>query len=156
METDLTQERQQAHALLDTLPVEKLTAVVHLLQAISDPVARSLANVPIDDEPISEGEIHAVEASKEWLKDHAPITHEGVLAEFGLTLEDFERMDRTRLTLTAKASNEGEGDRLDRRSHVPCNRRTKASRQAVSTAEALWMNALALVPPERDPKASRI
>src|ERR1700757_4609687 len=56
MGTDVTQERQQAHALLDQLPNEKLTAVVHLLQAISDPLARSLANAPIDDEPISEEE----------------------------------------------------------------------------------------------------
>ena len=97
MGTDLTQERQQAHALLDSLPEEKLFAVVHLLQAISDPVARSLANAPLDDEPISEEEIRAVEASREWLKDHAPIPHEEVLAEFGLTLEDFERMGRAPL-----------------------------------------------------------
>jgi hypothetical protein len=95
MGTNLSQERQQAHALLDLLPEEKLFAVVRLLQAISDPVARSLANAPLDDEPISEEEIRAVEASKEWLKDHAPIPHEEVLAEFGLTLEDFERMGRT-------------------------------------------------------------
>ena len=97
MKTDTTQERRQAHALLDQVPNEKLTAVVHLLQAISDPVARSLANAPIDDEPISEEEMRAVEASREWLKDHAPISHEVVLAEFGLTLEDFERMGRTPL-----------------------------------------------------------
>jgi hypothetical protein len=97
MGTDITQERQQAHALLDQLPNEKLTAVVHLLQAISDPLARSLANAPIDDEPISEEEMRAVEASREWLKTHAPISHEEVLAEFGLTLEDFERMGHTPL-----------------------------------------------------------
>ena len=97
MAGDVTQERQQAHALLDLLPQEKLTAVVHLLQAISDPVARSIANAPIDDEPISEEERHAVEASREWLKDHEPISHEQVLAEFGLTVEDFERMGRTPL-----------------------------------------------------------
>jgi hypothetical protein len=97
MKTDTTQERRQAHALLDQLPNEKLTAVVHLLQAISDPIARNLATAPIEDEPISEEEIRAVEASKEWLKDHAPIPHEKVLAEFGLTLEDFERMGRTPL-----------------------------------------------------------
>jgi hypothetical protein len=97
MATNLTQERQQAHALLDLLPEEKLFAVVHLLQAISDPVARSLANAPLDEEPISEEEIRAVEASKEWLKGHAAIPHEEVLAEFGLTLEDFERMGRTPL-----------------------------------------------------------
>jgi len=97
MGTSLTQGRQAAHALLGLLPEEKLFAVVHLLQAISDPVARSLANAPLDDEPISEEETRAVEASKEWLKDHAPIPHEEVLAEFGLTLEDFERMGRTPL-----------------------------------------------------------
>jgi len=97
MAGDVTQERQQAHALLDLLPQEKLTAVVHLLQAISDPVARSIANAPIDDEPISEEERRAVEASREWLKDHEPISHEEVLAEFGLTVEDFERMGRTPL-----------------------------------------------------------
>ena len=97
MKTDTTQERRQAHALLDQLPNEKLTAVVHLLQAISDPIARNLATAPIEDEPISEEEIRAVEASKEWLKHHAPIPHEKVLAEFGLTLEDFERMGRTPL-----------------------------------------------------------
>jgi hypothetical protein len=97
MGTNVTQERQQAHALLDQLPNEKLTAVVHLLQAISDPVARSLANAPIDDEPISDEEMRAVEASREWLKTHAPIPHEEVLAEFGLTVEDFERMGRTPL-----------------------------------------------------------
>jgi hypothetical protein len=97
MGTDVTQERQQAHALLDTLPAEKLTAVVHLLRAISDPVARGLANVPIEDEPISEEEMRAAEVSREWLKHHEPISHEKVLAEFGLTLEDFERMGRTPL-----------------------------------------------------------
>ena len=97
MGTNVTQERQQAHALLDQLPNEKLTAVVHLLQAISDPVARSLANAPIEDEPISDEEMRAVEASREWLKTHAPIPHEEVFAEFGLTLEDFERMGRTPL-----------------------------------------------------------
>ena len=97
MDTNVTQERQQAHALLDQLPNEKLTAVVHLLQAISDPLARSLANAPVEDEPISEEEIRSVEASRVWLKDHEPISHEEVLAEFGLTLEDFERMGRTPL-----------------------------------------------------------
>ena len=97
MGTNVTQERQQAHALLDTLPAEKLTAVVHLLRAISDPVARSVTNAPIEDEPISEEEMRAAEASREWLKHHEPISHEKVLAEFGLTLEDFERMGRTPL-----------------------------------------------------------
>jgi len=97
MAPDVTQERQQAHALLDTLPAEKLTAVVRLLLAINDPTARRLAYAPVEDEPISEEEMLAVEASREWLKHHQPISHEEVLAEFGLTPEDFERMGRTPL-----------------------------------------------------------
>lgn len=97
METDITQERRQAHVLLDLLPAEKLTAVVHLLQVMSDPVARSLANAPVEDEPISEEETRAVDASNAWLRSHEPIPHEDVLAEFGLTSEDFERMGRTPL-----------------------------------------------------------
>jgi hypothetical protein len=95
--TSITPERQQAHSLLDLLPVEKLPAVVHLLQALTDPLARSLANAPLEDEPISEDEIHAVNASKAWLSTHTPIPHDDVLAELGLTPEDFERMARTPL-----------------------------------------------------------
>jgi hypothetical protein len=84
------------------LPVEKLDAVVHLLEVMTDPVARSLANAPVEDEPISEEETRAVAASKAWLKDHGPIPHEDVLAEFGLTSEDFERMGRTPLDPPSK------------------------------------------------------
>ena len=90
METDVTQERQQAHALLDLLPKEKLTAVVHLLQVMSDPVARSLANAPIDDEPITAEEIKALDEAREWLKHNEGIPHEQVLAELGITQEEID------------------------------------------------------------------
>jgi hypothetical protein len=36
---DLAQERQQAHALLDMLPAEKLTAVRSLLEVMVEPLA---------------------------------------------------------------------------------------------------------------------
>ncbi len=39
----------------------------------------------------------AVAESIEWLKHNKPIPHEEVLAEFGLTMEDFERMGGTPL-----------------------------------------------------------
>lgn len=90
MGTDVTQERQQAHALLDQLPQEKLTAVVHLLQVMSDPVARSLANAPIDDEPLTAEEIKALDESREWLKHNEGIPHEQVLAELGITQEEID------------------------------------------------------------------
>lgn len=90
-------EKQHAHELIERLAPGQISAVVRLLEVIADPVARSLANAPVDDEPISEEEVRAVEASKEWLKNHAPIPQEEVLAEFGLSLEEFERMGRTPL-----------------------------------------------------------
>jgi hypothetical protein len=90
-------DKEHAYELIDRLPPTQLSAVVGLLEAMLDPLARSLANAPFEDEPISEEETRAVAASKAWLKNHEPIPHEDVLAEFGLTSEDFERMGRTPL-----------------------------------------------------------
>jgi hypothetical protein len=92
-------DRRQAHAYLDLLPADQLSAVRGLLETMLDPVSRSLANVPIEDEEISTEEELAVAESKEWLKHNKPIPHQEVLAEFGLTLDDFERMGRTPLPL---------------------------------------------------------
>jgi hypothetical protein len=97
MALDLVQERQQAHAYLDRLPPEQLSAVRGLLETMLDPVSRALANALVEDEEISAEEECAVAESVEWLKHNKPIPHEEVLAEFGLTMEDFERMGRTSL-----------------------------------------------------------
>jgi hypothetical protein len=98
MGTDATQERQkQAHALLDLLPIEKLDAVVHLLQVMTDPLSRALANAPSDDEPVSTDEAREIAASRDSLAQGKSIPHEEVLAEFGLSQEDFERMGRAPL-----------------------------------------------------------
>ena len=90
-------DKQHAYQLIDQLNPGQLAAVVHLLQVMTDPVARSLANAPPEDEPISPEETAAVEAAKTWLENHQPIPNEVVLAEFGLSPEDFERMARTPL-----------------------------------------------------------
>lgn len=57
-----------------------------------DPEFRVIANAPIEDEEISPDEQCAVAETRRWLQHNKPIPHEEVLAEFGLTLEDFERM----------------------------------------------------------------
>lgn len=97
MAHDSTNDKQQAHDLIERLAPSQVSAIVHLLQVMSDPVAHSLANAPVEDEPISEEETRAVDAAKDWLKNHEPIPHEDVLAEFGLSTEDFERMGRSPL-----------------------------------------------------------
>ena len=53
-----------------------------------DPVSRSLATAPLDDEPLTEEEIRATEVSREWFRHNQGIAHEEVLAEFGLKPED--------------------------------------------------------------------
>lgn len=97
MATTATNPKQQAHELIDRLSTGQASAVVTLITSMLDPVDRAIANAPFEDEEIGEEENRAVAASKAWLKDHEPISNEEVLAEFGLTAEDFERMSRTPL-----------------------------------------------------------
>ena len=86
----LTNEKQQAHELIERLPPTQLTAVVGLLEAMLDPVSRAIANAPPDDEPESDEERRAVAEAKEWLQHHPGIPFEEILAEFGLAVNDLE------------------------------------------------------------------
>jgi hypothetical protein len=90
-------EREHAHQLIDRLPETQLSGLVRFLETIVDPMAAALANAPLEDEEISEEEERAVAEAHEWLKLNKPIPMEEVLAEFGLSMEDFERMGRTPL-----------------------------------------------------------
>ncbi len=49
-EANLRSEREQAHFLLDALPDEKLAAVRSLLEVMVEPLSRSLAMAPVEDE----------------------------------------------------------------------------------------------------------
>jgi hypothetical protein len=89
--------KQQAYRLLDQLDAGQLAAVVHLLQVMTDPLSRSLANAPLEDEPVTEEEAREIAAARASLDRGEGVPHEEVLAEFGLTPEDFERMGRTPL-----------------------------------------------------------
>src|SRR6202020_2501696 len=63
MEVNLQQERQQAHALIDLLSAEKLNAVRSLLEVMVEPLSRSLAQAPLDDQEIPpEGAVEPDEA----------------------------------------------------------------------------------------------
>lgn len=90
-------EKQQAHDLIEGLAPSQVSAVVHLLQVMNDPVARSLANAPVDDEPVSENEAREIAAARAALNRGEGISHERVLAEYGLSPEDFARMARNPL-----------------------------------------------------------
>jgi hypothetical protein len=50
-----------------------------------DPVARSIANAPVDDEPLTAEDERALEEAREWSKHNQGIPHERVLAQLGIT-----------------------------------------------------------------------
>ena len=87
----------QAHAMIDRMAPKQVSAVVTLLEAMLDPVSRALANAPVEDETASDEESLAAAASREWLRGHEPISNRELLAEFGLSEAEFERMGQTPL-----------------------------------------------------------
>jgi hypothetical protein len=84
MGTDVTQERKQAHALLDMLPQEKLTAVRSLLEVMVEPLSRSLASAPVEEEEITPETSAAIDRARASLARGEGIPHEDILREFGL------------------------------------------------------------------------
>jgi len=84
MGTDSTQHRQQAHTLLDMLPQEKLAAVRSLLEVMVEPLSRSLASAPIEEEEVTPETAAALDRARTSLARGEGIRHEDVLREFGM------------------------------------------------------------------------
>ena len=82
MESNLNQERRQAHALLDMLPAAKLGAVRSLLEVM----------IEDDDEEVSEEDRAAIQAGLDSLDRNGGVPMEDVLADFGLTIAEFEKL----------------------------------------------------------------
>lgn len=97
MEPDLNQQREHAHAFLDRLPADQLSAVCGLLGSMLSPLDRKLALAPMDDEPPTPEDVAAIQAGIASLEKGGGVPMEEVLADFGLTMEDFHRMAETSL-----------------------------------------------------------
>lgn len=67
------------------------------LTIMIDSFSRKLAAAPIDDEPFTAEDQQAVAEAIEWSKRHEPIPLEEVLADFGLTKDDWDLMGQTPL-----------------------------------------------------------
>jgi len=77
----------KAHELVGQLGPGKLAAVVQLMEVmIHDDIE--------DRDTLSHAEAMAIAEADEWSKHNPPIPHEEVLAEFGLSLADWEKMSR--------------------------------------------------------------
>lgn len=61
------------------------------LEKMLSPVQHSIANAPVDEEPLTKEEEEALDRADAWLEQNGGrgISHEEILAEFGLTMNDF-------------------------------------------------------------------
>ncbi len=84
MESNLDQERRQAHALLDALPAEMLNAVRSLLEVMVEPLARSLALAQVEEEDLTPDTTAALDRARASLARGEGVPHDEVLREFGL------------------------------------------------------------------------
>ena len=87
MEPDLSRQRQRAHDLLDGLSPEKLEAARSLLEVMVEPLSRSLASAPVEDEEITPETAAVLDRSRASLARGEGIPHDEVLREFGLKKE---------------------------------------------------------------------
>ena len=83
MTLDRQQELKQAHALLDQLPPAKLGTVRSLLEVMVD---------GDEDEELTDEDRRAIHVGLDSLEKHCTVSMEEVLADFGLTMVDFEKM----------------------------------------------------------------
>jgi hypothetical protein len=84
MQFNLAEQREQAHSILDGLPAEKLLAVRNLLEVLVEPLPRSLANAPVEDEELTPETMAALNRASDSIDRGEFVTHEEVLREFGL------------------------------------------------------------------------
>lgn len=75
-------DKQEAHTLIDQMPAEQIPVAVLLL--------KSMLTDPVDDEPVTEEDLQRLREAKASLaRGEKGTSMEGVLAEFGLTMNDF-------------------------------------------------------------------
>ena len=76
-------QKDQAHELIDQLEPSQLFAVVRLLEVMIDPVARSIAEAPVEDEEILPQTAAELDAAHAAIARGEGIPHEEILRQFG-------------------------------------------------------------------------
>jgi hypothetical protein len=82
MQLDIERQRQQAHSLIDVLPEEKLSTVRNLLEVLVEPLSRSLAMAPIEEEELTPETTAALNRASDSLDQGIRVSHEEILREF--------------------------------------------------------------------------
>ena len=88
----LTEDKQHVHQLIERLEPGQLPVAARFIEfLLLDPTQRSAAIAPLDDEPVTVEETAAIRRSEAWFEQNGDkgIPMEEVLADFGLTRDDF-------------------------------------------------------------------
>jgi hypothetical protein len=83
-------DKQHAHELIEQLSPSQVPAAIGMLERLLDPVARAIANAPIDAEPPTAQDEKALAEAREWSKHNKGTPREEFLAELGITQEEIE------------------------------------------------------------------
>ena len=71
--------------MIDQLGVAQFDAVVRLLEVMVEPLARSLALAPVEEEEITPETVAALDRARASLARGEGIPHEEILREYGLS-----------------------------------------------------------------------
>ena len=80
----MVNEKLHAHQLLESLDAGQLTAVVHLLEVMVDPVARSISEAPVEDEEITPEMVAELDEALVAINRGEGVSHDEILRHFGL------------------------------------------------------------------------
>ena len=85
----MSMDRAELHRIIDTIPEDKVSAIGRLLKdaidiAVDDPVRRSLASAPLDDEPLTDEEQARINSADEDLKTGQIRSMDEVKRELGI------------------------------------------------------------------------
>jgi len=83
-------DKQHAHELIEQLAPSQVPAAIGMLERLLDPIARAIANAPVDDEPLTAADEKALAEARDWSKHNKSTSHEEFLAELGITQEEID------------------------------------------------------------------
>lgn len=83
-EQEIESMKEHAHQMLDQLDASQLAAVAHLLEVLTDPIARSLANAPFDADPSPAEEGAELDEAHAAIQRGEGIAHDDILREYGI------------------------------------------------------------------------
>lgn len=79
--------KQRLHKLVDELPEGEIQAAERCLESLCnhrDPVLDAIRSAPIDDEPLTDEDLRAIEEGEREIAAGGGIPHDGIRRKYGL------------------------------------------------------------------------